>query len=212
MKLIVVTLLLFGLTGSILNAAAQEGGREDRSALQSPGSGNTNSTNDQIEVKTDRFSNVITVTLNPQVIIDTPDHLITMAIETKLGEKTLDDFEKEMIKAYAKFESQSKVPVNFGDREVHFIINGAPLNLGAVDLSINAYAARYGNIKPGFKISKSGVKLLNRSALEQFSKANRIEMRLGSIEPKLSNPLITNLREYAIQVFAQHKLSKERKP
>lgn len=204
--------LLFCITGSIIHVAGQQRGREDKASSQSPGTGIANSTNDQIEVKNDRFSNVTTVTLKPQVILDTPDHVITMEIETKLGEKKFSDYEKESVEAYIDINSQSKGPVNFGDKELHFIINGTPLKLGEVDLSVNAYAAKYGNIKPGFKISKSGVKLLNRNALEQFSKAKRIEMRLGLIEPTLSDPLITNLREYAIQVLAQHKLAKERKP
>jgi hypothetical protein len=34
-----------------------------------------------------RFSNVTTVTLKPQAILDAPGHLITMEIKTKLKER-----------------------------------------------------------------------------------------------------------------------------
>jgi hypothetical protein len=48
--------------------------------------------------------------------------------------------------------------------------------------------------------------------MEQLSKANRIEMRFGTIEQMLSHSTVTNLREYAKQVLALHKIAKERKP
>jgi len=92
------------------------------------------------------------------------------------------------------------------------MVDGETLNLAKTSFSVNPYADKYGKLKPGFKISESFNSLFDRRALEQFSKANRIEMRLGSLEPTLSQSVIANLREYANQVLAQHKISMERKP
>jgi hypothetical protein len=60
--------------------------------------------------------------------------------------------------------------------------------------------------------SQSFLSIFNRNAMEQLSKANRIEMRFGTIEQMLSHSTVTNLREYAKQVLALHKIAKERKP
>src|SRR5215813_10187349 len=117
--------LLFCIIGSITFVAAQEGGRGDKGAAQVA---DAKSTNDQIEVKTDRFSNVTTVMLKPQVILDKPDHYLTMEIKAKLGEKKFLDSEREMVNAFVSFVSQSKEPVNFGDRQLHFMVDAETLN------------------------------------------------------------------------------------
>lgn len=208
-KSILVTGLLFCLTGSTLHATGHDRSREEKANPQGADKGAVKSTNDPIEIKTDRFSNVTTVKLKTQTILDKPDHVITMGINTKLGEKTYDDWEKDMIKAFVVFESQSKAPVDFGDRELHFNINGKRLNLGRTTLKVDPYPSLGGNLKPGFASLQSGLNLLDQDALGLLSKANQIEMRLGSIELILSEQLVTTLREYATQVLAQHKTAKE---
>ena len=163
-------------------------------------------------MKTDPFSNVTTVTLKPQAIIDKPDHVVTMGIETRLGEKKSSELQRDMVEAHVEFESQSKGLVDFGDEELHFIINSKPLNLGKKEFKTIPYASRSGKLKPDFRLLKIAVAILDREALESLSKANRIEMRFGSLEPTLSNEFIATLREYAVQTLAQHKIAKERKP
>jgi hypothetical protein len=211
MKSILATgLLLFCFAILPLHAAGQDRSREQKATQQGADKGVVSSTNDQIEVKTDRFSNVTTVTLKPQVIFEKPDHFITIEINTKIGEKKSYNFEKEMVQAYVTFESQSKGLVDFGDEELHFIINGRPLNLGKSEFSTIPYGSRTGKLKPDFRLLKFSVKILDRPNLEQFSKANRIEMRLGSIETTLSDQLVATLREYATQALAQHKIANGR--
>src|SRR5215475_14585793 len=107
MKSILITGLLFCLAISTIHTAGQERAR-DENAPQA------NSTSDQIEVKTDRFSKVTTVTLKPQKILDKLDHVITMEIETKLEVKAPDDMFKDLITARAIFESRSKKPEPVG--------------------------------------------------------------------------------------------------
>ncbi|MGH9754592.1 MAG: hypothetical protein ACREA2_17590 [Blastocatellia bacterium] len=70
--------------------------------------------------------------------------------------------------------------------------------------------AESGKLKPGFRLFKFSATLFDRNDLERFSKANRIEMRLGPIEPALSKAMIAILREYAIQALAQHKIVNRR--
>lgn len=210
MRSILVSGLLFCLTGSIVPVTGQERGREDKTATQT--ANDAKSTNDQIEVKTDRFSNVTTVTLKPQLILDKPDLQLTMTIETKLGEKAFSDREKEEIRAIVDFESQSKGPMNYGDEELHFLIDGASVNLGRTPARPTPFAGRYNKLKPGFKHRDNYTNILDRRDLGHFDKARSIEMRLGTIELRLDQTTVTNLREYANQVLAQHKLAKERKP
>jgi len=209
-KSVLATGLLFCLAISTLHATGQERARDDRSTPQGADSSKTSPIDNPIEVKTDRFSNVTTVTLKPQVIFEKPDHFITIEINTKLGEKKLYDFEKEVVQAYATFESQSKGPVDFGDEELHYIINGQALSAGKANFKVDPYPSIGGKLKPGFRIREFTVKLFDGRALEQFSKANRIEMRLGSIETTLSNQLVATLREYATQALAQHKMANGR--
>ena len=90
MRPILVCALLFFIAGSIFFVAGQERRREEKAE---PGY-RCQVNDDQIEVKTDRFSGVTTVKLKPQVILDKPDHRLTISFETKLGEKKFSDLEK----------------------------------------------------------------------------------------------------------------------
>jgi len=203
-------LLLF-IVGSAFFVAGQERRREEKGDAQVAG-GKSSAAGEQIEVKEDRFSGVTTVKLKPQVILDRPDYRLSIEVMAKLGEKKIYDHQKDEIRAIANFESQSKTPVSYGDHELHFMVDGAPLNLGKVDIEVDSYAGRYNRLQPGFKIRETFLKIFDRSALEQFSKASRVETRLGPIEFALDQSLSAILREYSNQVLAQHKIVKERKP
>jgi len=207
MRSIFACVLLLTIADSIFFVAGQERQQEKKGAAQTS---DAKSTSDQIEVKTDRFSGVTTVKLKPQVILDKPDHQMTIDIETKLGEKGQLDFEKDDVKAEAWFRSQSKDPVDFGDQELHFLIDDKPLDLGKTPGGTNANMDK-SKLKPGFRSSKSFVSIFDRSDLTQFAKARRVEMRLGSIELTLGQPEVAMLREYANQVLAQHKTVNEKK-
>jgi hypothetical protein len=207
MRPILVCALLFVIAGSISFVSGQERQQEKQDAAQASDS---KSTSDQVELKTDRFSGVTTVKLKPQVILDKPDHQMTIEIETKLGEKGQLDFEKDDVKAEAWFRSQSKDPVDFGDQELHFLIDDKPLDLGKTPGGANSNMDK-STLKPGFRSRKSFVSIFDRSDLTQFAKARRVEMRLGSIELTLGQPEVAMLREYANQVLAQHKIVNEKK-
>ena len=180
-----------------------------KSAMQNT---DAKSTDGQIEVKTDRFSGVTTAILNPQVILDKPDHRMTISFETKLGEKKFSDLERDMVSAQANLTSLLKSPIDFGDQQLHLLIDGKPLDLGECVGGAAESTSEDIRWQQGYRISKSFLSIFNRNAMEQLSKANRIEMRFGTIEQTLSQSNVTNLREYAKQVLALHKIAKERKP
>ena len=208
MRQILVCALLFVIAGSISFVSGQERQQEKKGAAQAS---DTKSTNDQVEVKTDRFSGVTTVKLKPQVILDKPDHQMTIEIETKLGEKGQLDFEKDDVKAETWFRSLYKGSVDFGDQELHFIVDGKPLNQGKIPEGGVGATDENMRRQRGFTIKKSFVSIFDRRAFEQFSNATRVEMRFGTIELVLDQPVVAVLREYANQVLAQHKIARERK-
>jgi len=207
MRPILVCALLFVIGGSIFYVSGQERQQEKKGVAQTS---DAKSTSDQIEVKTDRFSGVTTVKLKPLVILDKPDHQLTIDIETKLGEKVRFESQKEEVKAESWFRSQATHLVDFGDQQLHFLIDEKPLDIGRAmgGLDVDVDKSKQ---KPGFITSQSFVSIFRRSDLERFRNARRIDMRLGSIELTLGQPEVAILREYANQVLAQHKIASERK-
>ena len=205
MRPILACALMLVFAGSFV--AGQERQQEKKGAAQTS---DAKSISDQIEVKTDRFSGVITVKLKPLVILDKPDHQLTIDIETKLGEKVRFESEKEEVKAESWFRSQATHLVDFGDRELHFLIDEKPLDIGRASGGLDVGVDKT-KLKPGFGTSQSFVSIFSRSDLERFRNARRIDMRLGSIDLTFSQSEVAILREYANQVLAQHKIARERK-
>jgi hypothetical protein len=195
---------MFVIVGSIFFVRGQEGQREMKGASQTS---DARSTSDQIEVKTDRFSGVTIVRLKPQVVLDKPEHQLTIRSETKLGDKKSHEWEMGTVSAYVWLESHYNRSVDYGDRELHFIIDGKPLEIGR----ITGGSPTESTLKPAFKIMASFVSIFNRSKLEQISNGKRIEMRFGTVEVTLGQPIVTALREYTSQVLALDKTTREKK-
>jgi hypothetical protein len=184
------------IASSIFTVAAQERQPENKGAAQTS---DAKSVGDQIEVKTDRFSGVTTVRLKPQVILDKPEHQLTMEIETKLGERKHYDSEKDEVRAFILLRSQSKEAVNFGDEELHVMVDGKPIEI----------TRPIGDVDAG---ARTFLSTCRRPAIEQLSKAKKMEMRLGAIEIAIALPVIANLREYANQVLINQKTGGGKKP
>ena len=204
MRPILVCALMFVIVGSIFFVRGQEGQQELKGASQTS---DAKSTSDQIEVKNDRFSGVTTVKLKPQVVLDKPEHQLTIRSETKLGDKKSHEWEMGTVSAYVWLESHYNRSVDYGDRELHFIIDGKPLDIGR----ITGGSPTESTLKPAFKIMASFVSIFNRSKLEQISNGKRIEMRFGTVEVTLGQPAVTALREYAGQVLTLDKTTREKK-
>jgi hypothetical protein len=204
MRRILVCALMLVIVGSIFFVRGQEGQQEMKGASQTS---DAKSTSDQIEVKNDRFSGVTTVKLKPQVVLDKPEHQLTIRSETKLGDKKSHEWEMGTVSAYVWLESHYNRSVDYGDRELHFIIDGKPLDIGR----ITGGSPTESTLKPAFKIMASFVSIFNRSKLEQISNGKRIEMRFGTVEVTLGQPVVTALREYASQVLTLDKTTREKK-
>jgi hypothetical protein len=147
MRPILVCALMLVIVGSIFFVRGQEGQQELKGASQTS---DAKSTSDQIEVKNDRFSGVTTVKLKPQVILDKPEHQLTIRSETKLGDKKSHEWEMGIVSAYVWVESHYNRSVDYGDRELHFIIDGKPLDIGR----ITGGSPTESTLKPAFKITE----------------------------------------------------------
>jgi hypothetical protein len=196
---------LFCLIGLVPLVAGHDPGREDKVAVQTEGGA---SKNNQIEVKTDRFSNKTTLVLKPQPLIDKPDHFVTLIINTEVM-KSDDPLLKVSLYSMVHVASQARVPPDFGDSELHFLVDDKPL-----DIKYNTISDYPMPLESKYYIEKHNLRFKRTysyfafdSAYESLSKAENIEMRLGPFELKLNQQVTANLREYARQVLeARNKL------
>ncbi|HEU0174208.1 MAG TPA: hypothetical protein VFV58_08070, partial [Blastocatellia bacterium] len=201
MKSILATGLLLCLAGSALHGRGQAQGRADMVAPQRVDGNKANSTSGQIEVKTNRFNNVITVTLKPQTILNKPETQITMGIEAKLGEKG-QVIDTGLLLAHIRFEMQVKSLLFPGGAEINLLVNDRPVSAGEADFQVDGLAEFEGKIKPGYRFRQySNGGAFGRDELEALSNATQIQMQLGSIEMTLSKTVVATLREYASQVL-----------
>src|SRR5262249_21240166 len=198
MNYLLVLVCSFLVAGSLF---AQQGNKSQQTSATGTGGG-------QVEVETDRFSEVTTVKLKPQLILDTPDHFITMRLEATLGDKKIRS-EMEMAHMLATegamiwFESQAKIPTDFGDRELHFIVDGKRLKIGESTEELLNSIGKDPDLKPGFKVHELFGNGLNTDQLKQIASSNRVEMRLGKYEFVLSPLVLGNWREF-VREFVKH--------
>ena len=164
--------------------------------------------NDQVEVKTDRFSEATTIKLKPQTILDTPDQIITMSLEAKFGDKKIrDEVDRtsEILgeQAFVRLESQSKGSVDFGDKQLHFIVDGKRIKVGESVGTLLKFPGKDPDLKPGFKNREVFTNGLNLEQMKQIANGNRVEMRFGKYESVLSTTLLGNLREF-VRAFTKY--------
>ena len=208
MRPILVCVLLLVIAGSIFLVAAEEYQRERKGTAQIS---DAKSTNDQIEVKVDRFSNTTTLILKPQILIDKPDHFMTLGIKTEVG-KSDDPQRKASLYSFVHIDSQSKSPLDYGDQELRFLVDDKPLDIKTENFSeYPSIEAKYYIEKNNLSRKRSYMAFVFEPSFERFGKAEKIEMRLGPFEMKLNQQVMANLREYAKQVLEHNKISKEGK-
>src|SRR5215510_11647914 len=153
-----------------------------RQSDKSPQATSSDSGDGQVEVKTDRFSEATTISLKPQTILDTPDQFITMRLEAKFGDKKTRDNTDQVMeildeKAMVWFESFANVPTDFGDKELHFIIDGKRLKIGE-----SAGGTPDQSPKSTYRSLKTFVNSLDTDELKQLAAGKQVEMRLGKYE------------------------------
>ena len=189
-------------------AQAQQGDKSPQAAAPASAGG-------QVEVQTDRFSEVTTVKLKPQTILDTPDQSITMRLEAKFGDKKIRDTTDQVMemldeKAMVWFESQAKIMTDFGDQELHFIIDGNRLKASKSSGGVSRLAMKDPELKPGYKIREVFVNSLDTDELKQVAAGKHVEMRLGKYEFTLTHTVLENLREF-VREFTKYAPSSKLK-
>jgi len=149
----------------------------------------------QVEVKKDEFSGVTTITLKPQKLIDSPNHLLTMSAEVKLEGKTYAGVMSVDETVLFKFDSQNNGNVDFGDEELHFLVDGEPVKGGS---TASGFASSLlDKPAPGFKRRNSYTGGVYLSQLQQIAKGKNVAMRFGSIKLTLDEKLLNSLRDFA---------------
>lgn len=148
----------------------------------------------QIEVKTDRFSGKSTVSLKPQILLDTPKHKVTMQLES------LDDF------AGVTFESSSDEYMDFGDKQLHFLVDGKRIFIDTASQQNTPFSQQTQDEK-GRTNYTALISSLGIAQLEEIVAGKTVEMRLGTVKLTLSQPVLESLREY-VREFANYAPSR----
>lgn len=172
------------VAATVVVVAAQSDTQTDGNAA-SRAVGATNG--QQVVVEKDGFSGATTVKLKPQELVNTPEHQLTMSAEVKLEGKTYADGSSTDETVLFEFISRSKQQIDFGDEELHFLVDGKPVKGGPTS---------DGMYKPDLRGERyiGGVRL---SYLQQIAKGKNVAMRLGSVKLTLDEKVLSNLRDFA---------------
>ncbi len=165
--------------------------------------GNDGKSGGQVEVETDRFSGDVTVTMKPQTLIDTPELQLTMGLKYRLNQKKLEEspiLVEEI--ASVTLKSSVKDSVDYGDRELHFLVDGARLAAHRTS-SDSAHPLLSEQDDKGRTPDFAFFSTLDLSQVERLAAGKRVEMRLGPIETALSPATLAAIRDFARE-FAAH--------
>jgi hypothetical protein len=136
----------------------------------------------QIETQRDRFSDTTVVKLNMLYLFKKQGHKLAISLEIKVDPKKPD---KDAV--FANFSSYTQDLYDFGDRELHFLVDGDRVSLGAAKRGIPATF-------PGSPETLFiGIRLTD---LDRIASGKKVEMRLGSIECAISDETLSVLREF----------------
>jgi len=151
----------------------------------------------QVEVETDRFSGKTSVKLKPQVLIDTPEHKLIMAIDGQ------GDF------FGIRFDSISKDYIIFGDRELWFIVDGKRMRIDTATESAVPLIVKDKD-EQGRRPRTTLISSMSLAQAEEIFAGNKVEMRLGTVELIWSQPALANMREY-VRTLASYAPSRQKK-
>jgi hypothetical protein len=150
----------------------------------------------QVEVETDRFSGKTTVKLKPQVLLDTPEHKLTMVIQNH------DEF------VGIRFDSISKDYIIFGDRELWFIVDGKSMRIDTASEASVPFATENKD-EQGRRPWTTLISSLSLAQAEAIVSGNEVEMRLGTVELTWGEAVLANMREY-VRTLASHAPSRQK--
>ena len=150
----------------------------------------------QVEVETDRFSGKTSVKLKPQVLIDTPEHKLIMAIDGQ------GDF------FGIRFDSISKDYIIFGDRELWFIVDGKRMRIDTATESAVPLIVKDKD-EQGRRPRTTLISSMSLAQAEAIVAGKKVEMRLGIVELTWSQPVLANMREY-VRTLASYAPSRQK--
>lgn len=178
-----------------------------QSSARSGGKTPSASDQSQVVVDKDRYSGATTITLKPQKLIDSPEHLLTMSAESKTSDKPLIGFAEADERVMLKFDLQTTAALDYGDLELHFLVDGKPLRGG----SIAGGGSPLLKPKPVSPYTKRRTLFgsLSVPTLGEIARGRKVEMRLGSVEATLSPELLGKLGEF-VRFYQQAKGNTQR--
>jgi hypothetical protein len=150
----------------------------------------------QVEVETDRFSGKTNVKLKPQVLLDTPEHKLIMAID---GQDAFFGI---------RFESISRNYIIFGDRELWFIVDGKRMHIDTASESLAPVVVKDKD-EQGRRPRTILISSMNLAQAEDIVAGKKVEMRLGTVELTWDQPVLANMREY-VRTLATYAPSRQK--
>lgn len=149
----------------------------------------------QVEVETDRFSGKTAVRLKQQILLDTPEHKLIMALD---GQDAVFGI---------RFESISRNYIIFGDRELWFIVDGKRMRIDTASES-SAPIVVGDKDEQGRRPHATLISSMSLAQAEEIVAGNKVEMRLGTVELTWNQPALANMREY-VQTLATYAPSRQ---
>lgn len=179
------------VAASLLPVAAQNGTRTSGNVANKAAGV---SDGQQVVVEKDEFSGATTVKLKPQKVVDTPERLLTMSAESKLGNKPSIGYDEFDERVMLRFDLQTTSEVKQGDLELYFLVDGKSVKGGSV---ANSYSPLL-SPKPTrpYTERQPYIGTVSIPTLRQVARGKRVEMRVGSIEVSLSSSLLGQLNEF----------------
>lgn len=148
-----------------------------------------------IEVKRDDFSGATLVRLRDASIVNEPEHALTIQLETKVNDRSpAARMLSEEPRADATLTSFSPKGRDFGDRELHFLIDGRPLRIG---VAAESPAFRNPDVQAKSLVVGSRIHAVIRMAdLRRIVTGKDVRMRLGWFEADLNSNVLGSLRSF----------------
>ncbi len=165
--------------------------------------GKAGSANDgqQIVTKMDKFSGATSITLKPQKVVDTPEQLLTVSAESKVGDKPSIGYEEADERVILSFDLQTTTS-NYDAEDLYFLVDRKSVKGGSVASSRSPLLGA----KPTSPYTKRRrfTGSVSIPTLRQIARGKRVEMRLGSIEVTLNSDLLNKFGEF-VQLYEQAK-------
>ncbi len=150
----------------------------------------------QVMVDKDEFSGATTIKLKPQKLIDSPSHQLTMSAEVKLEGKTYAGVTGVDETVLFELVSRSKERVDFGDEELHFLVDGKPVKGGPTAGGMYDPNLPNNGLSSVFKGGTSYTGGVSLSRLQQIIQGTNVAMRFGSLKLTLDENILSNFRQF----------------